>query len=282
MIPIVAVIITAILVLIPSAPLFIYILGCLLPKDHVVSRTKAYKNITAERLWQILTDVEAYPSWQPTLERVDFDKKETDQGRQLVYTEHTKRNKRITTTIIVSNNSGNQSTTAATASEQRQILSRVIEEDSRQRQDKPTFVGTWTFQINSTTDGEVILEIVEEGSIPRPMVRLLHLVLLGFHRRLDRFLKDLGRSIQEDGNNGVTTKKQKPERLLPSEQQTADANENKAVSTGDNTDDESSHVTDKSTTGVTMDCVTKATSMMVQDDWDFMSEIYEKPATASA
>ncbi|KAI9269303.1 hypothetical protein BDA99DRAFT_504107 [Phascolomyces articulosus] len=276
MIPIVGVIITIILVLIPSTPLFIYILGCLLPKNHIVSRTKAYKRITAERLWQILTDVEAYPSWQPTLDRIDCLKKE--ESDHIVYTEHTKRNRRITTTIAV-NDKNTSSPEVSSSHHQQQILSRIIEEDSRQQQDKPTFVGTWTFQINSTVDG-VILEIVEEGSIPRPMVRLLELVLLGFHRRLDRFLKDLGRKIQEEEHRH--TIKQKPE-----EQQPKKIDDDATISSttiisqpqSEYMDDEniSSHVKNKNGTGVTMDCG----ASIVQEDWDLMSEIYEKPATAT-
>ncbi|KAI8142728.1 hypothetical protein BJV82DRAFT_614055 [Fennellomyces sp. T-0311] len=233
MISIFAIIVTIVLVLIPATPLFIYVLGCLLPKEHTVSRTRSYPDTTAEEIWQILTNVEQYSAWQPTLERIDVQCQEQDDGQQ-VYTEYTARNKRITTVIA-----------------HNKIVKRITEEDSAtQKKKKPTFVGTWTFEISTTTTGAIV-QITEEGSISRPMVRLLHLVLLGFHRRLDRFLKDLGRRIAEQRKH-----RQKPEEELTPV----------VVK-------EVSHEADKTATGATMD--------VVPEDWDLMSEIYEKPAASA-
>ncbi|KAG2221040.1 hypothetical protein INT45_009289 [Circinella minor] len=261
---ILSVLITIILVLIPSTPLFIYILGCLLPKNHIISRTKSYKNITAERLWEILTDVESYPLWQPTLERIDYtSKKEKD---CLVYTENTKRNKRITTAIIlVNNNNNNKEGGKQQQQQQQQILSRIIEEDSIKQQDKPTFIGTWTFKITNTMEDGVILEIEEKGSISRPMIRLLHLILLGFHRRLDRFLKDLGKKIQEEQQLNI----KKQEQVINQDHLSKYQQEKE--------EKESSHGINKNSTTI----IESGASLLVQEDWDLMSEIYEKPETAS-
>ncbi|KAI7850828.1 hypothetical protein BDC45DRAFT_517248 [Circinella umbellata] len=261
-----SVLITIILVLIPSTPLFIYILGCLLPKNHIISRTKSYKNITAERLWEILTDVESYPLWQPTLERIDYtSKKEKD---CLVYTENTKRNKRITTTLILVNNNNEE----GKQQQQQQIASRIIEEDSLKQQDKPTFVGTWTFKITNTMDDGVILEIEEKGSISRPMIRLLHLILLGFHRRLDRFLKDLGKKIQEEQQLNIKKQQQQQQQQLINQDHSSKYQQDK-----EEEEEQSSHVMNKNSTTI----IESGASLLVQEEWDLMSEIYEKPETAS-
>src|SRR3954465_15347695 len=47
------------------------VVGAMLPKDHVASRSATFKRSAAE-LYALLTDVQRGPEWRPGLERVDF------------------------------------------------------------------------------------------------------------------------------------------------------------------------------------------------------------------
>ncbi|KAI8641903.1 hypothetical protein BD408DRAFT_417310 [Parasitella parasitica] len=183
------------LVLIPAIPLGIYAIGLLLPSNHIASRATTY-NTTPKILWAILTSVEDYPAWRSNIDRVTIRRDEFenqinqyDDDSRTTFVEYTKKDRRTVVMHI--------------EQEHERKLLRVLEERSyippgeQAPQRKSTFSGSWTFLIEPIEgqDKAVKLKITEQGVINKPMVRVSHMLLFGYHRRIDRFIKDLGKEI---------------------------------------------------------------------------------------
>ncbi|CEP13888.1 hypothetical protein [Parasitella parasitica] len=184
------------LVLIPAIPLGIYAIGLLLPSNHIVSRTTVY-NTTPKILWAILTSVEDYPAWRSNIDRViirqdEFENQinQYDENNRITFVEYTKKDRRTEVTHI--------------EQEHEKKLLWVLEEmpylppGEQAPQRKSPFTGSWTFLITEHVQGQekaVELKITEQGVINKPMVRVSHMLLFGYHRRIDRFIKDLGKEI---------------------------------------------------------------------------------------
>lgn len=166
-------------------PLFAYVIGILIPASHIVSRSVRL-NISSRRLWDILTDVSKYPEWQPKVEKVTV-QEENDQEQRTVFVEHSTRKRH---TVIIHH----QRTPY-------KCLLRILEErptssiDGQQKKKIPTFSGSWTFEImqdkEEADEDQVTLKITEQGVIKKPIARVTHMLLFGFHRRIDRFINDL-------------------------------------------------------------------------------------------
>ncbi|KAI7898015.1 uncharacterized protein BX663DRAFT_526326 [Cokeromyces recurvatus] len=174
------------LIIIPAIPLCTYIVGLLIPASHIVSRTAKFKRISSKELWDILIDVSKYPVWQPKIEKVTIEDQE-EKGNRVVFVEHSIR-KRVT--IFIHHERIPY-----------QSLIRILEERSNSQEKKraPTFSGSWTFELTTETKDDVVtLKITEQGVIQQPIVRLTHLLLFGFHRRIDRFMNDLSLFISQE------------------------------------------------------------------------------------
>ncbi|KAI9478742.1 MAG: hypothetical protein EXX96DRAFT_572065 [Benjaminiella poitrasii] len=182
------------LILAPTIPLVLYGIGRLLSSSHTVTRTARY-NTTAEILWAILTSVEDYPAWRSNIDRVTVRRDELenelnkyDDNNRLTFVEYTKKDRRTVVMHI--------------EQEYAKKLLRVLEErpyiapGERVPQKKSTFTGSWTFTLEPI-EGEraVNLKITEQGVIKKPMVRVFHRLFFGYHRRIDRFLKDLAKEV---------------------------------------------------------------------------------------
>ncbi len=174
-------------IIIPIVPLFAYVIGLLVPASHIVSRSSTFK-ITPSRLWNILTDVSKYPQWQPKVERVIID--DDTSSDETVFVEYS--TKKRHTVIIHHERIENK------------CLLRILEErpvaTAPAPSKIPTFSGSWTFDISQEKedDDQVTLKITEQGVIKKPLVRVTHLLLFGFHSRIHRFLNDLHKKIDID------------------------------------------------------------------------------------
>lgn len=174
-----------IFIIIPSIPLFAYVIGLLVPASHIVSRTRTIKT-TPSRLWAILTDVSNYPEWQPKVEKVDIQNREED---RVTFIEYSVKKRH---TVIIHH----------VRSSERCLL-RVLEENMNHYNKIPTFSGSWTFEITPQEDNDtqVLLKITEQGVMKKPIVRLMHLLLYGFHSRIDRFMNDLSTKIERENKD---------------------------------------------------------------------------------
>ncbi|KAI9490290.1 hypothetical protein BDB00DRAFT_561022 [Zychaea mexicana] len=181
------------LVLIPTVPLLTYVIGLLLPASHIVSRKRTFAGISQADLWHILVDVQNYPTWRPRVTGIDITENTTTNdtennteqqhgGDRIVFQENNTRNRTIVVIHV------------------HQILhSRLL----RILQEIPTFSGSWTFELDelslASVDGEAVsLKITQQGVIKKPMLRVMHMLILGLHRRIDLFLNDLERKLKQD------------------------------------------------------------------------------------
>lgn len=295
-----------VIIIIPIVPLFAYVIGLLVPASHIVSRSSTFK-ITPNRLWNILTDVSKYPQWQPKVEKVIIDDTSSD---GTVFVEYS--TKKRHTVIIHHERVENR------------CLLRILEErpvaTAPAPSKIPTFSGSWTFDISQEKedDDQVTLKITEQGVIKKPLVRVTHLLLFGFHSRIDRFLTDLHKKIDMDNREvplvnpqeqeveelGVTYSSTLEEQESPLLQKEKSSNSHSTLkdsvvqkqqqlyySTLQNPslfNTESSQIESDNTlsAGVTSNDRqqveandTSLTESRIADkEWDLMSEIYERPS----
>ncbi|KAJ8654980.1 hypothetical protein O0I10_009376 [Lichtheimia ornata] len=179
------------LVIIPAAPFLVYIIGLLLPASHIVSRTRTF-SITPTRLWSILCDVERYPQWRRRLVQVQI--KETKQQTQETYKDDTQQledGANTTNTTVQQPRLVFEEYTP-----RRKIVVVHVEQVPHYKllrilKEIPTFSGSWTFELEETAANVTQLRITQQGVIRKPMLRVIHMLILGFHRRIDVFLNDL-------------------------------------------------------------------------------------------
>ncbi|ORX49395.1 hypothetical protein DM01DRAFT_1338081 [Hesseltinella vesiculosa] len=148
----------------------------------------------------------------------------------------------------------------------------------------PTFTGSWTFELTYPQQGDrassaafspeeetlIQLKITEQGVVKKPLVRLSNLLLFGFHRRIDRFMKDLERCLEQS-----STSKDKVQ--LQAGESTADDH---PIETPDTTDDHTTPTMTSSTVNDTLVASQSASAFLsprsLDKDWDLVSEIYER------
>ncbi|KAK4517043.1 60S ribosomal protein L35, L29 [Mucor velutinosus] len=287
-------------------PLFAYVIGILIPASHIVSRSVNLK-LPSKRLWDILIDVSKYPEWQPKVEKVTV---QEEKDQQTVFVEHSTRKRH---TVIIHHQRAPY-----------RCLLRILEErTSIDGQKKiPTFSGSWTFEIiqDKETEDQVTLKITEQGVIRKPIVRVTHLLLFGFHRRIDRFINDLQALIakeegkyssenqgqekaqqQDEPSNIISHSEQQGEdtptvtekvlvedqesyhsTVLPNEQDTA-ASHNLVSFDEDLPKNDSTQATaDGSLDQQVATNDTLMTESKLVNGWDMVSEIYERPSKKSA
>lgn len=244
------------LILVPTIPLLLYGIGLLLPTDHVVSRTTTY-NTTAEILWAILTSVQDYPAWRSHLDKVTvrYDEFENDINKyedesRLTFVEYTEKKDRRTVVMHIEQ-------------EKERKLLRVLEErpyiaPGEEELSNSTFSGSWTFLIEPVGEKQVKLKITEQGVIKKPMVRVSHKLFFGYHRRIDRFIKDLGKEIEL----GFLEQAPKEDKVEEEEEQ----EEEEEYEAGP----------DASVLQPTPPTLTE--SKILDKDWDMMSELLDKKA----
>ncbi|CEP13174.1 hypothetical protein [Parasitella parasitica] len=187
-----------------------------MPASHIVSRSVNLK-LSPERLWKILIDVSKYPEWQPKVQKVTIqEKKET----QTVFIEHSTRKRH---TVIVHHERAPC-----------RCLVRVLEErPSIDGQKKiPTFSGSWTFEITQETSDQVTLKITEQGVIKKPIVRATHMLLFGYHRRVDRFIHDLQALLAQQDDDFKEPEQQQQDSIEASSSNVISHNNNALVAEG--------------------------------------------------
>ncbi|KAI9308623.1 hypothetical protein BJ944DRAFT_259911 [Cunninghamella echinulata] len=288
------------ILLVPFIPLLIYIIGILIPESHVVSRTAVYK-IRPERLWQLLTNVEEYPLWRPKLESVSIDSitpATQDEGKRVVFVEHSKRNRRS----VILHVEQQPMKTMLRVLEERITTTVSLKSPVPTRPHVPTFSGSWTFELkyppnnqklilppNNNETPTVQLKITEQGVIKKPLVRLSNMLLFGYYRRIDRFIKDLEKRVEQDHHNDNTNTTttivgDQNEKLHHSSQKrSADNNVNvedqqinKSSSSTHLEKDNENFIHNDYCPSLGNNSSSSVNSKNVEKDWDLVSEIYER------
>jgi uncharacterized protein YndB with AHSA1/START domain len=147
----------------------VVVVGLILPKQHVATRTARFKE-SPDELWRAITDVAAFPSWRD-LKSVE----------------------------VVNNRSWREVDSHGQA-----ILFERVEETSPYRlvsriaDPSLPFGGTWTYEITALPGGGSQMKITENGEVSNPVYRFISRLVIGHHATLEAFLRSLGKKFGEN------------------------------------------------------------------------------------
>jgi hypothetical protein len=140
--------------------------GLLLPEKHRASES-AHFRISAQQLWEIITNIAAYPTWRNGVSRVEH---LPDMNGHPVWKEIDSHDKGIPYETIES-------------IPNKRLVNRIADP-------KLPFGGTWAFDLETTPEG-VTLIITEDGEVYNPIFRFVSRVIIGHTKGIRRYLNDL-------------------------------------------------------------------------------------------
>ncbi|MBI1213312.1 MAG: hypothetical protein GC190_17745 [Alphaproteobacteria bacterium] len=149
----------------------LYVIGSVLPREHMVTRRIVLKTASAETLWARVANPSATPSWRRSVTSV---KRLDDRDGHAVWAEE----------------SGGNSTSYETleAVPPRLLVRKVV--------DQTIYGGTWRIEIEPGPDG-VSVTITENGWVDAPFFRALARFAFGYASTAESYLSDLSASIGE-------------------------------------------------------------------------------------
>lgn len=150
----------------------IALIGALLPKSHVASRSAKY-NQPPEKIWDIITDFASIPSWRKNVKSME---KLPDRNGHPVWME--------------TSNQGKMPYEVTEFEPPRRMVTQIADENL-------PFGGNWTYAL-TPTDGATILTITENGEIYNPIFRFMARFVFGYHATIENYLKALGEKIGEE------------------------------------------------------------------------------------
>lgn len=169
-------IVLLILVAVVTLVALIAVIGSLIPRHHVASRSARFRQ-TPEALWQTVTDFANMPSWAPEVVKVE---RLADQNGHPVWL-----------------HSGPRWSAPMEVIEflpPRRFTMRIADP-------KLPFGGTWTYEIKPA-DGGALVTITENGEIGNPVMRFLSRFVFGQTSTLDGYLRALGKKYGESVTPG--------------------------------------------------------------------------------
>ena len=141
--------------------------GLLLPKDHIATRAARYP-APAESIWSAITDVAAYPSWRPGVDRVEL---LPSRNGHTTWREHGKQ--------------GTITLETVESAPPRRLVGRIADPNL-------PFGGTWTYEIEPAPNGSR-LRITEHGEVYNPIYRFFARFVFGYTATMDDHLRALGK-----------------------------------------------------------------------------------------
>lgn len=148
------------------------ILGTLIPREHVASRTVRLSR-PPEEVWKAITDFAAHPSWRADLKTME---RLPDRDGHAVWRE-VRRTGPMTLELVES-----------------QPPSRLV---TRIADRNLPFGGSWTYEIRGSEGGSLVT-ISENGEIYNPVFRLMARYVFGYHATMDAYLTALGKKFGEE------------------------------------------------------------------------------------
>lgn len=152
--------------------LIVFIVGALLPREHVASRTLRVRRPPAD-VWALITGVDAFTSWRPDVKRVE---RLPDRNGRPAWKESA---------------SGMDIPLETTESDPpRRLVLRIADP-------KLPFGGTWTYVITPTPDGAT-LTITEDGFVSNVVFRFMSKFVFGYYATIDTYLKNVAKKFDEE------------------------------------------------------------------------------------
>lgn len=141
-------------------------IGMLLPIKHRVSASVNLP-VSAEKLWQTMTDFSAYPSWRTGVMSVA---QLADANGHAVWQEVDRHGESIPYETLASISG-------------RRLVRRIANPDL-------PFGGSWTFELAEVTNGTT-LTLTEEGEVYHPVYRFVSRFLMGQSKNIESYLSDI-------------------------------------------------------------------------------------------
>ena len=140
----------------------VLVIGWLMPVQHRASR-QATIQATPESVWELITNVEAFPSWRSDVKTVE---RLPDRDGRPVWVEEGS-NGRITFAV-------------ERAEAPRLLVIRIADPDL-------PFGGTWTYEISPAASGST-LTITEDGEIYNPLFRVMARFVFGYESTMAAYV----------------------------------------------------------------------------------------------
>ena len=149
----------------------VWVLGSLLPRDHVATRIGTY-HVPPDKVWVAITDVDAMPTWRiglkgvtrlPDREGLPAHIEDTAAGKLMIQTQ--------------------------SMEPPRKLVNRIGGNDL-------PFGGTWTFDVMPTADGST-LRITENGYVTNPIFRFVGRFFIGYASEMEKYLTGLSQHFGE-------------------------------------------------------------------------------------
>lgn len=144
----------------------VVVVGYLLPQSHVVAMSVRYA-ARPEAVWASLTDVAAFPSWRPGVERVEI--LPNDDGRR-GWREHA--NHDVVTYRVEEEHAP------------RRLVARIADPNL-------PYGGRWTYELAPADSGSR-LTITEHGEVYNPIFRFVSRFIIGHTGTMEGVLRALG------------------------------------------------------------------------------------------
>jgi len=156
--------------------ILVVVIGWLLPKEHVATRERRYRQ-SPEAIWKAITDIDAMPGWRAGLKSV---KRQPDRNGLQAWVETT--------------DSGIIPFETTVSEPPGKLVVRIADP-------KLPFGGTWTYEIHAIPEGSA-LRITENGEVYNPIFRFVSRFVLGTTGTIDAYLNSLAKKFGEPAQIG--------------------------------------------------------------------------------
>ena len=153
--------------------LLMWVIGALLPKEHVATRMARYKQ-PPEKIWEALTNVEEMPKWRTDLKGIE---RLPEKDGKPAWVEDL-------------GSFGKMPLQVELLEPPSKMVARIADP-------KLPFGGTWTYEI-AAVDGGATLRVTERGEIYPALFRFMSRFIFGYTSTMETYLKNLGRKFGED------------------------------------------------------------------------------------
>lgn len=150
----------------------VWVIGALLPREHVATRIARYQQ-PPEAIWKAITEGEAMPQWRTGLTAV---KRLPEENGLPGWVE--------------TMDFGDMPLRVTEMDAPRRLVLRIATDDL-------PFGGTWTYEI-AAVEGGATLRITEDGLVKNAFFRFMARFIFGHTATIEQYLKDLGKKFGEE------------------------------------------------------------------------------------
>jgi uncharacterized protein YndB with AHSA1/START domain len=148
----------------------VILVGVALPQGHSAT-SRITIDAPAQAVWDALTDYQTMPQWRPELTKVEPFTSDTGAHGWIEHTRH-----------------GAMPLVIESAEPPRLLVGRIAD-------DTLPFGGAWTYQLTPDGEGTTVVSITEDGEVYNPIFRFVSRLVMGHHRTMEMYLKNLGRKF---------------------------------------------------------------------------------------